>query len=63
VTEGGSCVVGPLGELVAGPVYGEECVLTADLDRADLARAKFDFDAVGTTPDPTCSSSTSTNDR
>ena len=44
---GGSCVVGPLGELLAGPVYGEECVLTADLDRADLARAKFDFDVVG----------------
>ena len=28
-------------------MYGEECVLTADLDRADLARAKFDFDVVG----------------
>jgi nitrilase len=44
---GGSCVVGPLGQLLAGPVYGEECVLVADLDRADLARAKFDFDVVG----------------
>src|SRR3954447_6743364 len=44
---GGSCVVGPLGELLAGPVYGEECVLAATLDRADLARAKFDFDVVG----------------
>jgi hypothetical protein len=44
---GGSCVVGPLGELLAGPVYGEECVLTADLDRSDLVRAKFDFDVVG----------------
>ncbi len=44
---GGSCIVGPLGELLAGPVYGEECVLTADLDRADLARAKFDVDVVG----------------
>jgi nitrilase len=44
---GGSCVVGPLGELLAGPVYGEECVLTATLDRADLVRAKFDFDVVG----------------
>jgi hypothetical protein len=44
---GGSCVVGPLGEMLAGPVYGEECVLTATLDRRDLARAKFDFDAVG----------------
>jgi nitrilase len=44
---GGSCIIGPLGELLAGPVYGEECILTADLDRADLARAKFDFDVVG----------------
>ncbi len=44
---GGSCIIGPLGELLAGPVYGEECVLTATLDRADLARAKFDFDVVG----------------
>ncbi len=44
---GGSCIVGPLGQLLAGPMYGAECVLTADLDRADLARAKFDFDVVG----------------
>ncbi len=44
---GGSCVVGPLGQLLAGPKYGEECVLAADLDRAELARAKFDFDVVG----------------
>jgi nitrilase len=47
VIRGGSCIVGPLGRLLAGPTYGEECILTADLDRADLARAKFDFDAVG----------------
>jgi hypothetical protein len=44
---GGSCIIGPLGELLAGPVYGEECVITANLDRAGLARAKFDFDVVG----------------
>ena len=44
---GGSCIVGPLGQILAGPKYGEECVLVADLDRADLARAKFDFDVVG----------------
>jgi nitrilase len=47
VIRGGSCVIGPLGQLLAGPRYGEECIVTADLDRADLARAKFDFDAVG----------------
>ena len=44
---GGSCIIGPLGQVLAGPRYGEECILTADLDRADLARAKFDFDVVG----------------
>ena len=47
VIRGGSCVIGPLGQLLAGPKYGEECIVTADLDRADLARAKFDFDVVG----------------
>jgi nitrilase len=44
---GGSCIVGPLGQILAGPKYGEECILVADLDRAELARAKFDFDVVG----------------
>src|SRR5262245_28205559 len=43
----GTCIVGPLGQLLVGPEYGGECVLVADLDRADLARAKFDFDVVG----------------
>jgi nitrilase len=47
VIRGGSCIVGPLGQLLAGPKYGEECILTADLDPYDLARAKFDFDVVG----------------
>jgi nitrilase len=32
VIRGGSCIVGPLGQLLAGPKYGEECILTADLD-------------------------------
>jgi nitrilase len=44
---GGSCVIGPLGQVLAGPDHGGECILTADLDRADLDRAKFDFDVVG----------------
>jgi nitrilase len=44
---GGSCIIGPLGKILVGPNYGEQCVLVADLDRAELARAKFDFDVVG----------------
>jgi nitrilase len=44
---GGSCIVGPLGQVLIGPKFGEECVLAADLDRSQLVRAKFDFDVVG----------------
>jgi nitrilase len=47
LVRGGSCIVGPLGQVLAGPVFGEEAVLTADLDPADIPRARFDFDPVG----------------
>ncbi len=44
---GGSAIVSPLGEVLAGPVYDREEILAAELDLADVARAKFDFDVVG----------------
>jgi nitrilase len=44
---GGSCIIGPLGQVLAGPKYDEECILSPELDMLDLARAKFDFDVVG----------------
>ena len=47
VTRGGSCIVSPLGDLIAGPVYDEEAILTADLDLGDVVRGKFDLDTVG----------------
>jgi nitrilase len=47
VTRGGSCIVSPLGQVLAGPVYDEETVLTADLDLGDTVRGKFDLDVVG----------------
>ena len=47
VTRGGSCIVNPLGDLVAGPVYDQEVILTADIDLADTVRGKFDLDVVG----------------
>lgn len=45
--DGGSVVVSPLGEVLAGPLRGTEGVLTAELDLDDLPRARFDFDPVG----------------
>ncbi|WDI32353.1 carbon-nitrogen hydrolase family protein [Hyphococcus flavus] len=44
---GGSVIVSPMGELLAGPVFGEETILYADLDPADIARGKMDFDVAG----------------
>ncbi|MEZ4833797.1 MAG: carbon-nitrogen hydrolase family protein [Caldilineaceae bacterium] len=44
---GGSVIVSPLGEVLAGPLYGEEGILYADLDMAEVAQSKFDFDVTG----------------
>ncbi|HEX5534619.1 MAG TPA: nitrilase-related carbon-nitrogen hydrolase [Actinomycetales bacterium] len=44
---GGSVVVSPLGEILAGPLREQEGILHATLDLKDLARARFDFDATG----------------
>jgi len=47
ICRGGSTIISPLGEVLAGPLYGEEGILFADLDLGDVARGKLDFDAVG----------------
>jgi nitrilase len=44
---GGSCIIGPLGQVLAGPAFDDEQILVADLDLDEIARAKLDFDAVG----------------
>ena len=44
---GGSCIVGPMGNVIAGPDFAGETILYADIDLADVARAKYDFDVVG----------------
>ncbi|PLT35442.1 carbon-nitrogen hydrolase family protein [Bacillus sp. V5-8f] len=44
---GGSAIVGPLGNYLAGPVFGKEDILIADLDIRDIASSQFDFDVVG----------------
>lgn len=44
---GGSAVYDPMGECLAGPLWGEEGILTAELDMGAVARGKFDFDVAG----------------
>ncbi len=44
---GGSVIVNPQGQLLAGPVYGEEKVLAAELNMNEIAEGKYDFDAAG----------------
>ena len=44
---GGSCIVGPLGQVLAGPDYGGERILSAELDMREIARGKYDFDVTG----------------
>ncbi len=47
IIRGGSCIVGPLGQILAGPDYEGECILTADIEFGDIARGKYDFDVAG----------------
>lgn len=47
ISRGGSLIVGPLGEILAGPAYDGEAILTAELDLGEIARGKYDFDVAG----------------
>ena len=40
-------IVGPLGDILAGPLFDKEGILVAEVDRRDITRAKYDFDPVG----------------
>ncbi len=44
---GGSTIISPLGEILAPPIYGEACLVTAEIDLADIPRGKFDMDTAG----------------
>jgi nitrilase len=47
LSTGGSCIIGPLGEVLAGPARDGEEILFADIDLDEITRGKFDFDVVG----------------
>jgi nitrilase len=44
---GGSCIVNPLGQVLAGPNFEGPCILTADLNLDEIAEGKYDMDCVG----------------
>ncbi len=44
---GGSAIVSPLGEYLAGPLLDKEGILHATLDMAEIARSRLDFDVTG----------------
>jgi len=44
---GGSVIVDPFGDILAGPNYAGECILAAELDPARITEGKFDLDVAG----------------
>lgn len=44
---GGSMIVGPLGDVLAGPLERETGLITASIDMQDVIRARYDLDVVG----------------
>lgn len=46
-SSGGSVIIGPLGRVLAGPSFGKEEILTAEIDHREIVKAKMDFDVIG----------------
>lgn len=44
---GGSAIISPSGEILAGPDYEGETILTAEIDLTEVTKGKFDLDVVG----------------
>ena len=44
---GGSVIVGPLGDVLAGPFYGEAGLISATINTDEIVKARYDFDVVG----------------
>lgn len=47
INTGNSCIIGPDGKILAGPLEAKEGILYADIDLTDIISAKRMFDAVG----------------
>ncbi|MCG8566829.1 MAG: carbon-nitrogen hydrolase family protein [Desulfobacterales bacterium] len=44
---GGSVIISPMGEVLAGPLWDQEGILYANLDMDEITRGKLDFDVTG----------------
>ena len=44
---GGSMIVGPLGDVLAGPLENEAALVTAAIDPGEIVRARYDLDVSG----------------
>jgi nitrilase len=47
ICRGGSCIVDPFGNFLAGPNIEGEVILTAEIDLGQIVRGKYDLDVVG----------------
>ena len=47
ICRGGSCIIDPFGNFLAGPNTEGEAILVAEIDRAQIVRGKYDLDVVG----------------
>jgi nitrilase len=47
VSRGGSVIVDPLGQVLGGPLWDREGIVTAEIDLEAITRALYDFDPVG----------------
>jgi nitrilase len=47
MSTGGSVIISPMGDVLAGPLWHQEGLLTAELDFSVLAKSKLDFDVIG----------------
>ncbi len=45
--DGGTCIIGPSGSILAGPVHGREEIVTADLDLGRIAEESMALDVTG----------------
>ena len=47
ICRGGSCIVDPFGNYLAGPNTEGEAILVAEIDRGQIVRGKYDLDVTG----------------